>query len=67
MMLKLCIAFARHCGIFYYVTITLLICSMQLSFLMVLELRYILVSLNYLEELRYKLVMFYLCLFVTIK
>ena len=44
--------------IFYYVTITLFICSLKLRFLMTLQLHYILVRSNYVLKLRFKMVIF---------
>ena len=41
---------ARHCDVFFYlVTFMLFICSLQLHFLMTLELHYILVRSNYVK------------------
>ena len=48
------------CLIFYYVTITSFICSMQLHLLMTSELRYNLVRLNSVWKLRYNYVSFLL-------
>ena len=56
-MFRFCSSLGR---IFYYVTVTLFICSLQLRFLMTLELRYILVRPNYVLKLRYKMVIFWL-------
>ena len=54
-MFRFCSSLGR---IFYYVTVTLFIGSLQLRFLMTLELRYILVRPNYVLKLRYKMVIF---------
>ena len=48
-----------HCNVFfYYVTITLFFLFHVVTFLMMLELRYILVRSNYERKLRYKTVIF---------
>ena len=44
--------------IFRYATIMSFICSMQLRFLMMLQLRYFLVGSNYVRKFRYKMDMF---------
>ena len=55
--LQLRFVFVQHCGVFFITSQSqLFICSKYLRFLMAFELRYILVSSNYVWKLRYKMV-----------